>query len=51
MSQMVVTPDIDWFSDPCPYIFFKGICDQQMHNCIPSREIHRLGPNEFTSID
>jgi hypothetical protein len=22
MRQMVVTPDADWFSDPCPYLFF-----------------------------
>jgi hypothetical protein len=21
MRQMVVTPDTDWFSDPCPYLF------------------------------
>jgi hypothetical protein len=28
--------------------FLKGLCDQQMHICIPkSCEIHRLGPNEF----
>ena len=30
---VVVTPDTDWFSDPCPYL---GICDHQMHICIPS---------------
>ena len=27
--QMVVTTDTDWFSDPRPYPFFKGISDQQ----------------------
>ena len=25
MRQMVVTPDIDWFSNPRLYLFFKGI--------------------------
>jgi hypothetical protein len=33
MMQMVFTPDTDW-STPLP--FFKGICDQQIHICIPS---------------
>jgi hypothetical protein len=33
MTKMVVT---DWLSDPRPYLFFKGICDQQMHICILS---------------
>ena len=36
MRQMVITPDTDWFSDPRPYLFFKGICDEQMYICIPS---------------
>ena len=36
MRQMVVTPDTDWCSDLPPYLFFKGICDQQMRICIPS---------------
>ena len=36
MRQIVVTPDTDWFSDPQPYFFFEGICDKQMHICIPS---------------
>ena len=25
MRQMVVTPDTDWFSDPCPYFFFLKV--------------------------
>ena len=37
-ARQMVTPDTDWFSCPDPYItfFFKCICHQQLHICIPS---------------
>ena len=31
MRHLVVTPDTDWFSDPRTYLFFKYLCDQQLH--------------------
>jgi hypothetical protein len=34
-----------------PTFFFEGICDQQMHICIPSREIPTLVSKSFFKID
>ena len=48
MRQMVGTPDTDWCSDPPPPDF-KGICDQQMHICIPSR-VKSIGLGPFPII-
>uniref|UniRef100_A0A673WBC8 C2H2-type domain-containing protein n=1 Tax=Salmo trutta TaxID=8032 RepID=A0A673WBC8_SALTR len=53
VSKLVVTPDTDGFPDPHPclfFFFFKGICDQQMHICIPSHdEILRF--NDFFGVN
>jgi hypothetical protein len=51
MWQMVVTRDRLASSSTPLLLFYYGICDQLMHICIPSREIHRLGPNWFISIE
>jgi hypothetical protein len=54
MRQMVVTTDIDWISDSRPYLFLTvsvtNRCIMYLYVSI-SREIHRLGLNEFISID
>jgi hypothetical protein len=50
MSEMVVTPDTEWFSDPLPYFFWRYLGpDAYLYS--QSGEIHRLGPNEVISMD
>ena len=51
VRQMVITPDTDWFSDPCPYLFFKRYLWPDAYLYSQSCEIHRLRPNLFISID
>ena len=47
MRQMVVTPDTDWFSEPCPYFFLRYLWPTDAFLYSQSCEIHRLVPNEF----
>ena len=50
-GKMVVTPDTDWFSDPCPYHFLRNVWLPDAYLYSQSCEIHRLGPNKIISID
>jgi hypothetical protein len=47
MKPMVVTPDIDWFSDPRPYLFFTCLWLTDAYLYSQLCEIHRVWANEF----
>ena len=53
MRQIMVTPDTDWFSDSWPYLFFiyLKVKISVTNRCICVFPVHRLGPNDFISID
>ena len=51
MRQTVVTPDTDWFSDPCPYLFLRYMWPTDAYLYSQSCEIHRLVSNKCIQID